>query len=217
MKSPMLDRMKLKALLSERAIILILLAFIAFMVATKPSFYTWDNVANILTEFSVYGITACAMTVAIICGEFDLSASSVFAWSTVLFVSMINRLGLWPALLITLASGALWGALNGWLVAKVKMSAFIVTLATMTIAQGLTFFYTNGVPINSSNEALMAIGAFNVLGLSITPMAFVVVLAIFALFLRKTRFGRNIYATGATSRSRAWRGSTWPSTSSSSS
>lgn len=196
MKNPMHDRIKLKAFLSEKAIIIILFAFVIFMIIKKPSFYTWDNITNILTEFSVYGITACAMTVAIICGEFDLSASSVFAWSTVLFISMINRLGLLPAILITLFSGILWGMLNGWLVAKVKMSAFIVTLATMTIAQGLAFFYTNGVPINTSNKTLLAIGAFNIFGLSITPITFVVVLIIFAIVLKKTRFGRNIYATG---------------------
>lgn len=196
MKSLTHDRIKLRTFLSEKTIIIILCAFVVFMVLKKPSFYTWDNITNILTEFSVYGITACAMTAAIICGEFDLSASSVFAWSTVLFISMTNKIGLLPAIFITLASGMLWGALNGWLVAKVKMSAFIVTLATMTIIQGLAFFYTNGVPINTSDKTLLAIGAFNILGLSITPIAFAIVLIVFAIVLKKTRFGRNIYATG---------------------
>ncbi|MFZ4617180.1 MAG: ABC transporter permease, partial [Rectinemataceae bacterium] len=196
MKNPTLDRTALRNFLSESAVVLILGVFVLFMIASKPSFYTWGNIANILTEFSVYGITACAMTVAIICGEFDLSASAVFAWSTILFVSMVKMFGLAPAMAITIVSGAAWGILNGFLVARMKMSAFIVTLATMTIAQGLAFFYTNGVPINTSDEALLAIGNFRVVGLSLTTLVFAVVLVLFALVLRKTRFGRNIYATG---------------------
>lgn len=196
MKSHKANRSLLRNLLSEKTVLIVMGIFIFFMVLNRPSFYTWANITNILTEFSVYGIAACAMTVAIICGEFDLSASSVFAWSTVLFISMTNRFGLLPAFVITMASGVLWGVLNGVLVAKVRMSAFVATLATMTIAQGLAFFYTNGVPNNTSNETLRAIGSFHVFGISVTTMAFVFVLLLFAIIMKSTRFGRNIYATG---------------------
>jgi len=196
MKNHKHNHIRFRTFLSEKAVIVILAVFVAFMVLGKPSFYTWNNITNILTEFSVYGITALAMTVAIICGEFDLSASSVFAWSTVLFISMTNLLGLVPAFFITLISGILWGAINGWFVAKVRMSAFVVTLGTMTIAKGLAFFYTNGVPINTKNEVLKAVGTFNILGVSITPIVFAIMLVIFAVVMKKTRFGRNIYASG---------------------
>lgn len=196
MKKHINKNFDIKSFLFERTILILLFAFIAFMVVMKPSFYTWDNITNILTELSVYGITACAMTVAIICAEFDLSASSVFAWSTILFISMTNILGLIFAFIITIISGIILGMLNGFLVAKVKMNAFVVTLATMTIIKGLAFYYTNGVPINTSNETLHAIGAFNIFGITITPIAFVIVLVLFAVVLKKTRFGRNLYATG---------------------
>jgi ribose transport system permease protein len=196
MKKYMYNRVNIKTFLMENAVLILLFIFIAFMAATKPAFSKWDNITNILAEFTVYGVTACAMTTAIICAEFDLSASSVFAWSTVLFVSMTNMIGLLPAFIITIASGTIWGAINGWLVAKVKINAFVVTLGTMTFVKGLAFFYTNGEPINTSNETLRAIGAFNIFGISITPIAFAIVLAIFAFILKKTRFGRGIYATG---------------------
>jgi len=196
MKNPTLNATSLKNFIFDKAILIMLFIFIFAMSLIKPVFYKWDNVINILNELTVYGITACAMTVAIIAGEFDLSASSVFAWSTVLFVSMTNRLGLLPGFLITIASGIAWGILNGWLVAKVKMSAFVVTLGTMTVIKGFAFFYTDGVPINTANRTLQAIGAFNVGGIMITPIAFVLVFSIFAFFLDRTRFGRNLYATG---------------------
>jgi len=186
----------IKNFLFERSIVIMLFIFIIVMTIIKPAFYGWDNIVNILNEMTVYGITACAMTVAIICGEFDLSASSVFAWSTVLFVSMTNKFGLVPAFLITIISGAFWGILNGWLVSKVRMSAFVATLGTMTIIKGLAFFYTDGVPINTSNTTLQAIGSFNIAGISITPIAFILVFSAFVFVLLKTKFGRKLYATG---------------------
>ncbi len=187
---------KLVIFLKKRAVTVLLLAFIVFMVISKPSFYSWGNITNILTEMSVYGIVAFAMTVAIIGGEFDLSASSIFGWATVFFISITNTLGLIPAFFLTLISGILMGMVNGFLVSKVKLNAFVVTLATMTIIKGLTFFYTGGSPINTSNETLIAIGAFNVAGITLTPIIFVIALIVFILILAKTRFGRNIYATG---------------------
>ena len=182
--------------LKKRAIIVLLLAFIVYMVIAKPAFYTWGNITNILTEMSVYGIAALAMTVAIIGGEFDLSASSVFGWATVFFISMTNTLGLVPAFFLTIISGILMGMVNGFLVSKVKLNAFVATMATMIIIKGLTFFYTGGAPINTSNETLISIGAFNIAGITVTPIVFVIVLVVFTFILRKTRFGRNIYATG---------------------
>jgi ribose transport system permease protein len=175
---------------------LVLVGFIVVMAFIKPSFRTWDNVTNIINEFSVYGITACAMTIAIICAEFDLSASSVFAWSTVLFVSCINAIGILPAFLITLTVGALMGAFNGILVARIRMPAFVVTLGTMTAIKGLAYVVTNAQPVNTDNQLLYFIGKINVAGLTIAPMVFVFVLILFILLMRYTRFGRDIYATG---------------------
>jgi len=136
------------------------------------------------------------MTVAIICGEFDLSASSVFCWSTVLFISMTNTFGIVPAFWITLGSGIAIGIFNGWLVSKVKMSAFVATMGNMWVFQGLAFFYTGGESIISTDEKLVAVGSFNIAGLSITPLVFIAVFIFFILLMKYTKFGRNIYATG---------------------
>jgi ribose transport system permease protein len=57
------------------------------MAVIKPSFLAWWNVQNILLDVSIYGVVACGMTMLIICGEFDLSASSQYMWAQILFVS----------------------------------------------------------------------------------------------------------------------------------
>ena len=187
---------RLGPFLLENAVSMIMIAFMLFMVVRKPSFIRWENIANIINEFAVYGITACAMTTAIICAEFDLSASSVFAWSTVLCCMLCNRFGFAPAVVLTLLCGALFGALNGVLVALVRMPAFVATLGTMTAIKGLAYVVTDAQPINTTNETLKALGQFEVLGIGSAPMVFLAVLLVFAYFLKKTRFGRAIYATG---------------------
>ena len=196
MKKHTWDRELVGTFFIRNAVSMILLVFVIVMVFTKRSFYMWDNITNILNECSVYGVTACAMTAAILCAEFDLSASSVFAWSTVLFVMCCNTFGLALAFLFTLISGAIMGAFNGLLVAKVRVPAFVATLGTMTAIKGLAFVVTEAQPINTSNETLYKIGQFNILGITISPIVFAATILIFIWFLKYTKFGRDIYATG---------------------
>ncbi len=196
MKKLTLDRDSLKTFFIRNAVSMILVVFVIVMLFTKRSFFMWDNIVNIINECSVYGVTACAMTAAIICAEFDLSASSVFAWSTVLFVICCNAFGLAAAFAITLVCGAAMGAFNGLLVAKVKIPAFVATLGTMTAIKGLAYVVTDAQPINTSNETLYAIGQFNIFGITLAPIVFAVVIAVFIWFLKYTKFGRDIYATG---------------------
>ena len=197
MKQLTLNKEKASQFIINNAVFFILVVFLIVMGFIKPSFYSWSNITNIINEFSVYGITACAMTVAIICAEFDLSASSVFSWSTVVFILSINSFGLLPALVITLITGVLMGAFNGVLVAWVKMPAFVVTLGTMTAFKGLAFVVTKASPVNTTNPTLTTIGKFQILnGITIAPLVFIVVLLVFFFFLKYTKFGRGIYATG---------------------
>lgn len=196
MRKYTLDKKLIITILIENAISVFLVGFVIFMVFTKRSFSTWDNIVNIINESSVYGIAACAMTVVVISGEFDLSASSIFGWSTVIFVITINSLGIVPAFIITLVCGAVFGAINGLLVAKVKMPAFVATLGTMIAIKGLAYVMTNAQPINTGSKVLKEIGDFNIGGITIIPLVYLVILALFIWFMKYTRFGRNIYATG---------------------
>ena len=193
MKRYKLEKGRLEPFLLENAVSMIM---IVFMIIRKPSFISWGNICNIINECAVYGITACAMTTAIICAEFDLSASSIFAWSTVLCCMLCNAMGFFPALIITLLCGAVFGAFNGLLVSLVRMPAFVATLGTMTAIEGLAYVVTDAQPINTANETLKAIGQFHIAGIGTAPMVFIATLLVFIWFLKKTRFGRAIYATG---------------------
>lgn len=190
------SRKRVVTFLIENAVSVFLVGFVIFMVFTKRSFSTWDNIVNIINESSIYGIAACAMTVVVISGEFDLSSSSIFGWSTVLFTICCNTIGVFGAFIVTLLCGALFGAFNGFLVAKVKMPAFVVTLGTMIAIRGLAYVVTKAQPINTNNPTLKAISQIHIGDISIIPMVYLAVIILFVWFLRYTKFGRDIYATG---------------------
>lgn len=190
------NRRRVVTFLIENAVSVFLVGFVIFMIFTKRSFSTWDNIVNIINESSIYGIAACAMTIVVISGEFDLSASSIFGWSTVLFTICCNTIGVLGAFIVTLLCGALFGAFNGFLVAKVKMPAFVVTLGTMIAIRGLAYVVTKAQPINTDNAVLRKIGQIHIGDISIIPIVYAAVAVLFIWFLRYTKFGRDIYATG---------------------
>lgn len=190
------NRRRVVTFLIENAVSVFLVGFVIFMIFTKRSFSTWDNIVNIINESSIYGIAACAMTIVVISGEFDLSASSIFGWSTVLFTICCNTIGVVGAFVVTLLCGALFGAFNGFLVAKVKMPAFVVTLGTMIAIRGLAYVVTKAQPINTDNALLRKIGQIHIGDISIIPIVYAAVAILFIWFLRYTKFGRDIYATG---------------------
>ncbi|MBN1064626.1 ABC transporter permease, partial [Clostridium botulinum] len=88
------------------------------------------------------------------------------------------------------------GFVNGMLISKGKLQAFIVTLATMTIFRGLTLVFTNGTPISKLPETFVKIGNGKI-GFMPIPVIITIVIAIVAIYLlNKTRFGRYLYALG---------------------
>jgi ribose transport system permease protein len=191
-----LRRREIQTFFTENAVSIILTLFVIFMIFQRPSFRSWGNITTILNDCCMYGITALAMTAVVICGEIDLSVSSIYAWATCLFVILCNGMNMWLAALITLATGVVWGILNGLLVARIRMPAFVATLGTMYTIMGLAYYITKEKPVNTSNQTLAAIGRINIAGISLVPIVFLLVLAFLYWFLRYTVQGRGIYAAG---------------------
>ena len=139
------------------------------------------------------------MTFVILTGGIDLSVGSMLALSTALTAGMLAS-GMDPilAMLIGLVSGAVMGAINGLFISKGKVAPFIATLATMTIFRGLTLVYTDGRPItglsNSSFFEMMGRGYFGWIPVPVIWM--LVAYAILYFILKKTTFGRRVYAIG---------------------
>ena len=180
----------------ENIIVVALVAAVVILSATTAGFMTASNVKNILAQISLYGMVAFAMTISIIGGEFDLSVSSLMGVTTILFTDVAKRTNVPLAILLCLLAGALVGAMNGLMVSKLKINAFVATLAMMLALKGFALTYTNGKPINYPNDALNAFGNGDFLGVPNITWFFLAALAVTWFVLSRTRFGRNVYATG---------------------
>ena len=174
---------------------LILLCLIITFVT--PSFLTVANITNVFTQVSVNAIIAVGMTFVILTGGIDLSVGSTLAISGAISASVIKSTGnVFLAIIAASIVGILVGFVNGFLIAKGKLQAFIATLATMTIFRGLTLVFTNGTPISKLPESFLSIGNAK-LGFIPIPVLITIVVAVISIYvLSQTRFGRYLYALG---------------------
>ncbi|MFV0362976.1 MAG: ABC transporter permease [Suipraeoptans sp.] len=176
----------------------VLCLFLSFYPATSDSFFTRQNVFNILRQISTNLFLACGMTMVIILGGIDLSVGSIIALSGCVAAGCVARYSLpLPAALIAgLLIGLLVGVFNGIIIAKTTIPSFIVTLATMNIAKGLAYVYTGGSPVRVVTKEWQFVGAGYV-GIFPTPVIIlIVVLIITGIIMNKTKLGRHIYAVG---------------------
>jgi ribose transport system permease protein len=144
------------------------------------------------------------MTFVIITSGIDLSIGSVLVFSSVVAAKVMQSIGGngWGTaaigILAALITGALWGLLNGFLVAKAKIPPLIVTLGTLSIALGLAQVITGGIDVRSVPEALTDFNTYiKILGIPSLPFVALVVVIIGGIVLHKTRFGRYTYAIGS--------------------
>jgi len=107
-----------------------------------------SNLVNILRQASISGIIAVGMTYVILTAGIDLSVGSVLALTAVITADLMHKgVAVPPAVLVGLGLGALLGAVNGWIITRGRIPAFITTLGMATVARGLALSYTQGKPI----------------------------------------------------------------------
>jgi ribose transport system permease protein len=165
----------------------------------SSDFFTLDNIFNVLRQVSINALIGFGMTFVILTGGIDLSVGSILALSSAITAGMLAN-GMDPilAMLIGLGSGAVMGAINGLFITKGKVAPFIATLATMTIFRGLTLVYTDGRPITGlSNSSFFEIVGRGYFGWIPVPVVWMLVCYLILYFvLKKTTFGRRVYAIG---------------------
>ena len=178
--------------------LVVLCIFLTLFPGTSQSFPTLKNVFNVLRQISINLLLACGMTMVIILGGIDLSVGSTIALSGVLAAGCVSRynMSIPLAMLIGVLIGLVIGLFNGMVISKTTIPPFIVTLATMNIARGLSGVYTGGSPVRVVSKQWQWIGAGY---LWIFPVPVIIMLIIFIisiLIMNRTKIGRYIYAVG---------------------
>ncbi|MEM9764138.1 MAG: ABC transporter permease [Pseudomonadota bacterium] len=172
---------------------------------TDASFLDLDNLLLVLKQSAPIGIIALGMTVVMINGNIDLSVGATFALSaivllTVLGLPALEGLGDTGAIIVAwgaaLLVGTLLGALNGFIVWKTGVDAFIVTLGAMLGFRGLVFMINGEQPTSELNWTLVDFAEAQVLGLHTATWFLLGATAVLWFMMRYTVHGRNAYAIG---------------------
>ena len=163
----------------------------------SPNFLSVDNIRNVIMQASINAVLAAGLTFVIITAGIDLSVGSVIAFAgIVLGFALHGGVPFFPAIVICLLAGSLCGLVNGFLITKGKLPPFIVTLGMMSIARGMALMLNDGRPISGFSENFRFIANGSFLGIPFLIWITVIVFVIGFIILRKTPFGRYVYAIG---------------------
>lgn len=178
-------------------LVALLVIVLVFQALTEGKYLSQANLINIMIAMAVVGLVTIGESFLLITGKVDLSPGSVAAFSGVLAAILLNQ-GLSMVLVIPIVMllGMGIGALNALLVNKLKLEAFIATLATMSIFRGMAYIICGGKAVFLTDKSFLTFGAGRLLGVPIPVIIFVIIFAIFMVVLSRTRFGRNVYMIG---------------------
>jgi ribose transport system permease protein len=176
--------------------ILIVLLIIAAL--SSPAFLTGTNITNLLLQMSIIGVVVMAELIIVLTGGIDISVGSALGLAAVLCAGLFGGFSVWLALLVGLAVGGIIGLVNGWLVSFRGLEPFIVTLGMLALARGLVYAYSEGIPITpEASETFAQIGQTTVLGIPVLTLLWIAMVLIVAFLLRRTVWGRRVYAIGS--------------------
>ncbi|MCD7107999.1 ABC transporter permease [Rhizobium sp. DKSPLA3] len=162
------------------------------------SFWTSNNISNLLRQGAMTAILAVGQTFVIITAGIDLSVGAVVGFSSVTIAWLLaHGVPLWPAIGITLLVGVFIGAFHAFGIVRMGLPAFIITLATLTSLRGIGLLITNGSTISITDESFANFSRADFLGVpSLFWMVIVVAIPAF-VFLHLSRWGRYLFAVGS--------------------
>jgi ribose/xylose/arabinose/galactoside ABC-type transport system permease subunit len=178
----------------------VLAALIILVIAASflsDRFLTVPNLLNVLRQVAIVGILAIGMTFVILTRGIDLSVGSILGISVVLYAGFLENHDMLVAIPLGLGAAMAAGLVNGVGVAFAGVPSFIMTLGMLSFARGLAFIYTGGTPIPILNESFYDLGNDYLLGVPIPSLILLGVLAVSAVVLSFTAFGRSLYAIGS--------------------
>jgi len=182
----------------------ILVFILALCSLAIPGFFQTGIFLSSAYQATFVGILAGGLSFCIIAGQIDLSIESVLAFSAMLaaYLSGLSvassGLGLpgFVSLVIVLAFGALVGLINGFFIVRLKINAFIVTLAMYIVIRGLALILTKARSMFDLPPDMRAVANTDLLGIPVLVLILIAVYIFFHFVLTRTRFGRHVYLVG---------------------
>ena len=168
----------------------------------NPRFLSPINLGNTANLIGLFGLFAIGEGFVIITGGIDLAIGSMFALLGVIFVDLLVtwQLPWWLAVIIVVLGGVVLGAIHGFLVTRLRLQPFIVTLCGLLIYRGVARYYTNdgtaGFEFGQTFPTLEWLTTGRTLGVPHSFIVFLAVAAVMAVVLHRSVFGRYLFAVG---------------------
>lgn len=176
---------------------LALIVLMAFLSVSSPVFLTAVNISNVLDQSIFVLIVALGLTFVFITGGIDLSVGSVMGISGgVTGLALMNGIPVALAIVAGLATGLAIGIINGLIITGLRIPDFIVTLAMLALARGALEVIDAHTPIAFENAAFTYLQLGTLLGIPLSVVISAVIVLILAFVLRRTYFGRTVFAVG---------------------
>ena len=199
MKRPLLRRV-LQAFVDIRELTLIVLiaAIIIVMSNVNPYFLSFSNFRAVAVGMAPTAIIVIGMAILLASGGFDLSVGSVMALSsTVVAMLLLTGMPIPLAVVCGIVLGGIVGVVNGLLVTGLGINPLIATLGTMSIARGIALVLTEGFSVSSLPASFAWIGKADIGGFPVIVLFTILLVVLFDLAVRHTRFFRQVYFIGA--------------------
>jgi ribose transport system permease protein len=192
----------------DYGILVVFLTMFLFLTFKSPVFLTKDNLLNLLYNNAAVGIAACAVTLVVIGGNFDLSLGGIYILSALLAAWVGVHWDIWLAFPVALLAGATMGLINGLLITKLRVNAFLATLASGLVYFGIDKAISGGQAIYPGTGSGGTVHEGNIWtflgqnrvggqnGVQYSVIFFAVAAIVFQVVLARTVFGRHIYGVG---------------------
>lgn len=182
--------------------LLIGVVVVAFSILMPNIFWSSANFQSIASQMPVLGVLALAMAVTMLTGGINLSIIAtmnacglVMAWVATNYPPTVSSMAL--VILAGMAMAIVIGAINGFLIAVVRVSPILATLGIMTLLNGINILISKGSAISNFPDYILTINSTNLLGIPVPLLVFLAVVAVMWVILEKSAFGRTIYLIGS--------------------
>ncbi|HIR77353.1 MAG TPA: ABC transporter permease [Candidatus Choladousia intestinipullorum] len=187
-----------KEFISRYGIYIIFLGIFIILSIINRTFFTAPNLINIAKQASTVAIIAIAQTLCLITGGMDLSSGSIMALAGVTSATfgLADHTNMPAAFVVAIGVGMLCGLVNGIMIAKGNIPAFIATLGMQQMARGMALLFTNATPVFGLSDTYTFLGSGKIAGIPMLVIVMIIVIILAAFLLNRTKFGRHVYAVG---------------------
>ncbi len=184
-------------ILENKSLVLLIVISIASGLISGGVFFRGENISTVLRQTAITSLLAMGYVFVLTCGMIDLSTGHMLSLACVVYAQVALVAPVWVAMIAAIATGLICGLFNGLLSIKLNLIPFVLTLGTAQMFRGIAYLLCDGISINITDATMKYVGQGILFGfLPMTVVIVLIVTAIIAMIVYRTKYGRHVLATG---------------------